>query len=109
MDMQISEFLIGIINDLEDTQEYVSGYSYCRTVRNILVGNPKSVIASNFTNKQYYGIIGSLSLKETEELLDYLVKLNQITYMFTKRGKMYCTFDYYKSKYRSTETYNYSA
>lgn len=109
MDMRISKLLQEIISDLENTQEYVSGYSYCRTIRNILTGNPKAVIASNFTNKQYYGIVEHLSLKETEEMLDYLVKSNRITYIFTERGKMYCTFDYYQSKCRRIGTYYHSA
>jgi uncharacterized protein YpbB len=98
VDKRISRLLIRIINDLENTQDYICGYSYCRTIRNILVGNPKAVIASNFTDKQYYGIIDHLSLRETEIMLDYLVKSNQVTCTFTEHGKMYCTFDYYRSK-----------
>jgi hypothetical protein len=98
MDKQVRKLLIGIINDLENTQDYICGYSYCRTIRNILVGNPKAVIASNFTDKQYYGIAEHLSLKETEGMLECLVKSNQVTYIFTEHGKMYCTFDYYKSR-----------
>jgi uncharacterized protein YpbB len=109
MDKRVSKLLIGIIKDLENTQDYIYGYSYCRTIRNILVGNPKAVIALNFTDKQYYGIVEHLSLKETEEMLDYLVKSNRITYIFTERGKMYCTFDYYKSKCRRIVTYYHSA
>jgi uncharacterized protein YpbB len=98
MDKRVSKLLIEIINDLENTQHYIHGYSYCRTIRNILTGNPKAIIASNFMNKQYYGILNRLSLQETEKLLDYLVKDNQITYIFTNRGKMYCTFDYYERR-----------
>jgi uncharacterized protein YpbB len=109
MDMRVSKLLLEIINDLENTQDYIRGYSYCRTIRNILVGNPKAVIASNFTDKQYYGIVEHLSLKETEGMLDCLVKSNHITYMFTERGKMYCTFDYYKNKFNAIGKYYHSA
>jgi uncharacterized protein YpbB len=98
MDKRVCKLLIGIINDLENTQDYICGYSYCRTIRNILVGNPKAVIASNFTDRQYYGVLEHLSLKETEEMLDSLVKSNYVTYLFTEHGKMYCTFDYYSNK-----------
>lgn len=108
MDKSISKLLIGIINDLENTQDYICGYSYCRTIRNILVGNPKAVIASNFTNKQYYGLVKHLSLKETEEMMDDLVKSNKVTYIFTGHGKMYCSFDYYKSKCMRKNTNYYS-
>jgi hypothetical protein len=109
MDMRVSKLLLEIINDLENTQDYIRGYSYCRTIRNILVGNPKAVIASNFTDKQYYGIVEHLSLKETEGMLDCLVKSIHITYMFTERGKMYCTFDYYKNKFNAIGKYYHSA
>jgi uncharacterized protein YpbB len=108
MDKRVSELLIEIINDIENTQDYIFGYSYCRTIRNILVGNPKAVIAANFTDKQYYGLVDRLSLKETEEMLDWLVKSNQVTYIFTEHGKMYCTFNYYKNKCKTSST-SYSA
>ena len=53
----------------------------------------------HFKNKQYYGLVNELTLQETEKILDYLVVTNQITYFFTQNGKLYCTFDYYKTKH----------
>jgi hypothetical protein len=98
MDTRICQLLIDIVKDLENTQEFICGYSYARTIRNILVGKEDAIIAPNFKGKYYHGILEMLSLKETEDMLDYLVKTNQITYMCTSHGKMYCTFEYYKRK-----------
>lgn len=100
MDNQICKLLIKIIQDLESTREKIQGYSYVRTIRNILIGKEDALIAPNFKNKQYYGLVNELTLQETEKMLDYLVNTNQITYFFTQNGKLYCTFDYYKTIYR---------
>lgn len=97
MNNQVCKMLIEIVKDLENTREYIHGYSYVRTIRNILIGKADAIIAPNFKNKKYYGIVRELTLQDTEELMDNLVKTNQITYMFTSNGKLYCTFDYYKN------------
>lgn len=97
MDNQICKLLIKIIQDLENTREIIHGYSYVRTIRNILIGKEDALIAPNFKNKEYYGLVNELTLQETEKILDYLVDTNQITYFFTQNGKLYCTFDYYKT------------
>lgn len=94
MNKVISKLLLELLQDLENTQTYIHGYGYCRTIRNILVGNKNAVIASNFKNKKYYGIFNYLSLKDTEKLLNKLVERNMITCIFTEHGKMYCTYSY---------------
>ena len=99
MNSQIYKLVIEIVQDLENTREDIHGYSYVRTIRNILIGKEDAIIAPNFKNKQYYGLVNELTLQETEKILDYLVVTNQITYFFTQNGKLYCTFDYYKTKH----------
>lgn len=94
MNKDISKLLVEILRDIENTQSFYHGYGYRRTVRNILVGNKDSEVAVNFTNKKYYGIMKNLSLEDTENLLNQLVKENIITYNITEHGKMYCTFSY---------------
>ena len=80
MNNQIYKFVIEIVQDLENTREDIHGYPYVRTIRNILIGKEDAIIAPNFKNKQYYGLVNELTLQETEKILDYLVVTNQITY-----------------------------
>lgn len=94
MNKEVSKLLVEILTDLENTQSYYHGYGYRRTIRNILIGNKDSEVAANFTDKKYYGIMKFLSLEDTENLLNQLVKENIITYDITEHGKMYCTFTY---------------
>ena len=42
---RVNELLIGMVKDLEDTREMYQGYSYVRTMRNILIGKEDAVIA----------------------------------------------------------------
>lgn len=94
MNTRIQELLVDILKDLENTQRYIHGYGYRRTIRNILTANKDSVIAPYFREKRYYGIIKYLSLEDTENMLNQLVEDNAITCIATERGKMYCTFSY---------------
>lgn len=103
MDKKLSRLLIEIVKDLEDTREIIHGYSYVRTIRNILI-EKDAAIAPNFKDKYYYGLIGNLTLEETEFMLDSMIKSNRLSCIHTNHGKLYCTKDYYKhtqSKYRN--------
>ena len=94
MKKELSNLLVEILSDLENTQPYYHGYGYRRTVRNILTGNKDSEVAANFKDKRYYGIMKYLSLRDTESLLNKLVEKRIITYDIREHGKMYCTFSY---------------
>ena len=50
-----SDVLIKMVKDLEDTREIYHGYSYVRTMRNILTGKRSATIAPWFQGKEYYG------------------------------------------------------
>ena len=52
----INDLLVKMIRDLEETRWKYRGYSYVRTMRNILTGNKNAVIAPNFKGKPYYGL-----------------------------------------------------
>lgn len=45
---RVNELLIAMVKDLEDTREIYHGYSYVRTMRNILIGKEDAAIAPNF-------------------------------------------------------------
>ena len=91
---QLEELLMRMVKDLEDTREIYCGYSYVRTMRNILVGKEDAVIAPFFKGKPYYGIFETLELVAVEKLMDRLVSRNQLSIIYTARGKLYCT-NYY--------------
>ena len=92
---QINELLLRMVKDLEDTREMYCGYSYVRTMRNILVGKDGAAIAPFFKGKPYYGIYDTLELAAVEKMLDGLVSRNQLSVIYTGRGKLYCTNEYY--------------
>lgn len=96
MDDRIADLLVKIVKDLEDSRTEIYGYSYARTIRNILIGKPEAIIAPNFKNKPYYGILNNLTLEETEKLLDNVVKMNKLICDYREHGKLYCTIEYYK-------------
>lgn len=87
---------VSMIKDLENTRESYGGYSYVRTMRNILTGNKDATIAPFFKDKPYYGIFPYLKLSVLEEVLDSLVREKQIEVMITERGKLYCSHEYYE-------------
>ena len=93
--LQINELLLKMVKDLEDTREVYCGYSYVRTMRDILVGKDDAVIALSFKGKPYYGIYDKLELTTVEKMLDGLVSQNQLSIIYTGRGKLYCTNEYY--------------
>ena len=89
------ELIIRMVKDLEDTRDMYYGYSYVRTIRNILVGKENALIAPLFKSKSYYGMFDYLNLSDTEAIMDRIVKSNQLDVKFTNRGKLYCTHEYY--------------
>jgi len=97
MDKAISVLLIKMVRDLEETREKFSGYAYVRTIRNILVGKEDAIIAPHFHEQTYYGMLDYLTLEETEGLMESLVKTNQLAYIFTEHGKLYCTLEYHEN------------
>ena len=109
-DQQLSEYedplldqlLLRMVKDLEDTRDIYYGYSYVRTIRNILVGKDGAVIAPFFKGKTYYGVCDTLELATVEKILDGLVSQNQLSVIYIRRGKLYCTNDYYASTARKS-------
>lgn len=91
-----NELIIQMIKDLEDTRDIYKGYSYVRTMRNILIGNRQAAIAPYFRDKPYYGQFKNLKLEILEQMLDALVQTNQIDILLTEHGKLYCTHDYHE-------------
>ena len=104
---------ITMIKDLEDTRDVYNGYSYVRTMRNILIGKSNAAIAPYFKDKPYYGIFPDLKLEDLENIMDSFVKANLIDVIYTNNGKLYCTHEYHnelcrkesgdKWTYQSTE------
>ena len=90
--------IVQMVKDLENTRYYLHGYSYVRTLRNILVGNPSAVIAPHFKNKPYYGLYDYLALKRVEMMFDAAVAHHVLEVIYTDRGKLYCTSEYYVEK-----------
>ena len=88
-------WFIQLIKDLEDTRELYHGYSYVRTLRNILVGKKDAAIAPLFQGKSYYGMFQHLKLQDVENIYDAFVQTNQLDVVFTDRGKLYCTHEYH--------------
>lgn len=91
-----NELLIAMVRDLEDTREHYHGYSYVRTMRNILIGKEDAVIAPVFKNKEYFGCIQELTLEELERIMDKMVKNERLDVIHTSHGKLYCTHGYHK-------------
>ncbi len=87
--------IIKMVKDLERTREDYCGYAYVRTIRNILVGKESAAIAPLFKDKLYYGQFFSLRLDEVEYMMDTLVKKGLLKIIYTQRGKLYCTPEYY--------------
>ena len=75
----------------EDTRGKYWGFSYVRTMRNILVGKETAVIAPFFKGKPYYGIFETLQLSSLEMMMDSLVRSGELDVIYTDRGKLYCT------------------
>lgn len=94
MIMNLDRFLVDLVRDLELTRYKYHGYAYVRTIRNILTGNKDAMIAPNFVGKSYYGIFTYLSLEETKNMLDKLVRDYKLDYEFTSHGKLYRSFNY---------------
>lgn len=96
MKAQQSDYLfVKMVRDLEDTREDHRGYSYVRTMRNILIGKKDAEIAPLFEGKPYYGIFSDLSLEAMEQIMDAFVQLGQLEVEYTNHGKLYCTPEYY--------------
>ena len=87
---------ISMVKDLEDTREIYGGYSYVRTMRNILVGKKDASIAPYFKDKPYYGKFPSLRLEDLEKIMDSFVLANLIDVIYTQHGKLYCTHEYHE-------------
>ena len=92
----VNELLIAMVKDLEDTRELYHGYSYVRTMRNILIGKEDAVIAPNFKKKPYYGRYKEMTLEVLELIMDVLVEANQLDVIYTEHGKLYCTHEYHE-------------
>ena len=91
-----NELIIGMIKDLEDTRDIYHGYSYVRTMRNILIGKKDAAIAPFFEGKPYYGQFKDLTLELLEQIMDVLVETKQIEVVLTEHGKLYCTHEYHE-------------
>ena len=92
----MSELIISLVRDLESTRYKYAGYAYVTTIRNILTGNGRAIIAPNFIMKPYYGIYKKLSKAQTFEMLDALVKKGLLDYIISDKGKkLYCTHEYH--------------
>ena len=87
---------ITMVKDLEDTRDIYGGYSYIRTMRNILVGKEDAAIARYFKGKPYYGVFPSLKLEDLETMMDSFVQANLIDVIYTQHGKLYCTPEYHE-------------
>lgn len=94
----VTEILIRMVKDLEDTRGKYAGYSYVRTMRNILVGKEDAAIAPYFKGKPYYGLMDELKLEDMERIMDVLVQTGQLDIIYTDNGKLYCTHDYHEKK-----------
>lgn len=90
-----NELLIGMVKDLEETREKYHGYSYVRTMRNILIGKEDAAIAPEFKGLPYYGQFEELTLEALEQMIDVLVETNQLEVVHTEHGKLYCTKEYH--------------
>ncbi|WP_051200008.1 tetratricopeptide repeat protein [Butyrivibrio sp. FCS006] len=88
---QGSDLLIRLVKDLEDTRSEYKGYSYVRTIRNILIGKEDAAIAPFFKGKPYYGQFEALTLERVEEMMDALVSSYQLDVIHTEHGKLYCS------------------
>ena len=105
MDSKIQSLLLDLVKDLEKTRYKYDGYAYARTIRNILTGNKDSSVADHFKDKYYYGVLNQLSLKDAEDLMDDMLKLNVLDCIFTEHGKLYCTHEYYQSNAGKISTF----
>lgn len=94
---RIDEYIFQMVRDLENTRWKYHGYSYVRTMRNILIGKSDAAIAPLFSNKEYYGIYEELTLNQLESIMDIFVETGQLECVFTEHGKLYCTKQYYDS------------
>ncbi len=94
---ELKSHLLCIVKDLEETRDIYSGFSYARTIRNILVGKETAIIAPFFDKKEYYGYLDYISIKSVEQILDNLVAEKQLWFVYTEHGKLYCTKDYYET------------
>lgn len=91
------KLLISMVKDLENTRENFFGYSYVRTMRNILIGKEDAAIAPLFKDKEYFGCFYELKLDVLEEMMDELVKKNKLDAIYTEHGKLYCSHEYHES------------
>ena len=96
------KLFVQMVKDLENTRFKYHGYSYVRTMRNILIANQNAVIAVHFQDKPYYGIFSWLSLGEVEAMMDRVVSTGQLEIVWTDHGKLYCTPDYHNYLCRKT-------
>ncbi len=90
-----NDLLIAMVKNLERTRAYYSGYAYVRTIRNILIGKEDAAIAPLFKDEPYYGLFYKLSMDQVECMMDALVRADRLKIIYTHRGKLYCTPDYY--------------
>ena len=97
-----------MIKDLEDTRDIYHGYSYVRTMRNILVGKEDAAIAPYFKDKPYYGSFPHLKLEDLENIMDTFVKANLIDVVLTKHGKLYCTHEYHNEICKKQNYHSYT-
>ncbi len=91
----LDRLILFMVKDLEDTRDIWHGYSYVRTMRNILIGDSDALIVPLFSKKPYYGIYSDLSLEETEAKMDKMVSDDLLEIIYTDHGKLYCTKPYF--------------
>ncbi len=94
--MTDNDMMIKMVRDLERTREDYRGYAYVRTMRNILIGKEDAAIAPLFKGEPYYGHYYKLKLEQVEYMADALVRTNRLKIIYTDRGKLYCTPEYYE-------------
>ena len=88
------DILVALVKDLEDTRDIYHGYAYIKTIKNILIGNNKSIIAPCFQEKSYYGICRSATRKDIKNLMDNLVEKGKLYADYRDKKVLYCTEEY---------------
>lgn len=79
--------ILQIVKDIENAPCSLHAYAYARTIRNILVGNPKSPTADFFKNREYYGSHGYLRIDAVERYLKQLVQDGKLDEIYTENGQ----------------------
>ena len=72
VEKEVEYHILSLINEVSKDRNL-----YDNTIYQIIIGNPKSIVASEYTDKKYYNIIKKLYMKDLRKILGKYIQLKK--------------------------------